>query len=301
MKSLFFILAVMLFTTACNQHIIPSNTPIVNKSIVNESGDTILAGHCAIDIMYKNPYKIWYDSNYENYKVDSNKAIMLQPLLSNKTIEIFMGSWCGDTRREVPRMLKILQVAQMDTNKIKLIFVDNSTATYKQSTENEEHNKNIHHVPTFIVYDTKEIGRIIETPLESFEKDLLTILLKTAYTPKYKAIEYWIKNVSNKNKIFNENTLQKNAILLKALCKHSGELNAYGYVLLAQKKYNQAINVLKLNVAIYPNNAGVYDSLGEAYLTIGDKQNAKINYDKVLQIIPDDTNAKKMLDKILSM
>lgn len=301
MKQLIFILAVMLFATACNQQIIPSNTPIVNKKIANENGDTILSGHCAIEMMHQNPYKIWYDTNYANYKVDTNRAIMLQPLLKHKTMEIFMGSWCGDTRREVPRMLKILQVAQMDTNNIKLIFVDNSTVTYKQSIEQEHTNKNIHHVPTFIVYDNKEIGRIVETPLESFEKDLITILSKTAYTPKYKAIEFWCKHISKKNKLLNDVELQKIAISVKPLCKHSGELNAYGYVVLAQKKYNEAMNIFKLNVAIYPENAGVYDSLGEAYLTIGDKQNAKANYEKVLQLNPTDMNAKKMLEKIASM
>jgi hypothetical protein len=41
-------------------------------------------------------------------------------------------------------------------------------------------------VPTYILYKgKKEIGRIIDAPKESFEKDLLKILTGKPYTPHF--------------------------------------------------------------------------------------------------------------------
>lgn len=297
MKKIFFI-AVVLFT-ACNQHITPSTTPIINTEIQNESKQNILAGHCSISSMQAGAYKEWFDKNYSSYSVDSSIIPQLKPLLQNKTIEIFLGSWCGDSKREVPRMLKLLEASSFDTANVNLIFVDNSTTTYKQSPQHEEKGKTIHHVPTFIVYENnKELNRIVESPIASLEKDLLSIVSHQAYEPNYKAINYWIKNVKSKNKKMTDDDLQSMVETIKPLCKHQGEFNAFGYIMLGQKKYKQALNIFKLNTFIYPEKAGVYDSLGEAYYTIGNKEEARKNYEKVLAINPKDENAKKMLEKI---
>ncbi len=49
-------------------------------------------------------------------------------------------------------------------------------------------------------------------------------------------------------------------------------LNNSGYKLLGEKKFNEAIEVFKLNVKLYPNSSNTYDSLGEAYAAAGDKK-----------------------------
>ena len=76
------------------------------------------------------------------------------------------------------------------------------------------------------------------------------------------------------------------------------DFNAYGYVLLAQKNYTEALNVFKLNTLLFPAIAGTYDSLGEAFMTIGNNEDAKKSYQKVLQLKPGDENAAKMLSKL---
>jgi len=67
-----------------------------------------------------------------------------------------------------------------------LVMVGNNDSLYKKSPQHEEAGKNIVRVPTIIV-DQKgvEIGRIIEFPVSSLEKDLLTILRKEKYQPNY--------------------------------------------------------------------------------------------------------------------
>jgi len=284
---------------ACNTHIAPSSTPIANAEIVNEKKQTILTGHCSISSMQWSNYKEWYDKSFSSYSIDSSIISQLQPLLQNKTIEIFLGSWCGDSKREVPRMLKLLQAASFDTSNIKVIFVDNALASYKQSPQHEEKGKSIHHVPTFIVYENnKELNRIVETPIVSLEKDLLAIVSSQPYEPNYKAISYWLHEVRGRNKKMEDSNLKNLVSTIKPLCKHQGEFNAFGYMLLAQKKYKEAINIFKLNTFVYPDKAGVYDSLGEAYYTIDNKEEARKNYEKVLAIDSNNENAKKMLQKL---
>lgn len=73
------------------------------------------------------------------------------------------------------------------------------------------------------------------------------------------------------------------------------ELNRVGYQLLQMKKVAEAIEIFKLNVEMYPKSANVFDSLGEAYMTSGDKESSIANYRKSLELDPNNTNAKSRL------
>jgi tetratricopeptide (TPR) repeat protein len=294
MKHIFMVAAVFVLAVACNRAILPAATPVINTEITNESGQTILAGRGSIAAMQLPNYKAWYDDSYNKYTVDTVTVKQLKPLLQNKRMEIFLGTWCGDSRREVPRMLKILQQVGMDTTKLALIFVDNSTDKYKQSPQREEKDKNIHHVPSFILYDEKkEIGRIVESPLLSLEKDMLAILRQQPYQPHYRAIEYWRKYIADRKENMTDEALQNQVAILKPLCRHYGEFNAYAYVLLAAKDHTEALNAFRLNTMIYPDNPHVFESLGEAYEKVGNKKGAIAAYEKVLMLNPIDENTKK--------
>jgi tetratricopeptide (TPR) repeat protein len=71
--------------------------------------------------------------------------------------------------------------------------------------------------------------------------------------------------------------------------------NGIGYRLLAAKKIPEAIEVFKFNVELFPKSYNVYDSLGEAYMQSGDKENAALNYKKSLELNPENNNAREML------
>jgi len=286
-------------TVSCHRAALPAATPILNAEIKNASGQLILAGHASPSAMQQPNYKAWFDNSYNSYNIDMPSVQQLKPLLKDKSVEIFLGSWCGDSKREVPRMLKILENAGVDTANVSLIFVDNSTAAYKQSPQHEEKDKNIHHVPTIILYDgKKEMGRIIESPLVSLEKDMLDILEHETYQPNYKAISYWRKNIKGHDKNMTDENLQNLVATLKPLCKHSGEFNAYGYMQLAAKNTIEALNVFKLNTMIYPDNAALFDSLGEAWATAGNKTAAISAYEKALSLKPADENVKKKIEAL---
>jgi len=74
-----------------------------------------------------------------------------------------------------------------------------------------------------------------------------------------------------------------------------GLVNYWGYELLFNGKLPQAVAIFKLNAAMYPESANVYDSLAEAEADSGDKAAAIANYRKSLEINPDNWNAKSHL------
>ncbi|HET6892432.1 MAG TPA: serine hydrolase, partial [Pyrinomonadaceae bacterium] len=75
-------------------------------------------------------------------------------------------------------------------------------------------------------------------------------------------------------------------------------LNNLGYVLMRQKKLLEAIAIFKLNVEFYPKAWNTYDSLGEAYMTNGNKELAIGNYKKSLELNPQNSNGREMLKKL---
>ncbi len=76
------------------------------------------------------------------------------------------------------------------------------------------------------------------------------------------------------------------------------EMNALGYSFLQKGKTKDAIELFKLNTIAYPNSSNTYDSLGEAYLADGQKELAIKNYEKSLELNPNNTNAQKVLKEL---
>jgi CubicO group peptidase (beta-lactamase class C family) len=75
-------------------------------------------------------------------------------------------------------------------------------------------------------------------------------------------------------------------------------LNQLGYNLMGDKKLNEAIKVFQFNVQEYPQGWNCYDSLGEAYMNAGQKELAIKNYEKSLELNPDNHNGEVMLKKL---
>ena len=75
------------------------------------------------------------------------------------------------------------------------------------------------------------------------------------------------------------------------------DFNRKGYQLIGEKKYQDAISVFKINVALYPNSDNVYDSLADAYLRNGDSLQAFNNYKKALELNTGNDRAKEYVNK----
>lgn len=111
------------------------------------------------------------------YQPDSATIEALKSVNGRYKVDIFLGTWCSDSEREVPHFFKIIQQANLQ-NKLSLQLY---AVNRKLKLENDLTDRlKIKRVPTFIFYQNdKEIGRIVETPNDLLEKDLLTILSKT--------------------------------------------------------------------------------------------------------------------------
>jgi CubicO group peptidase (beta-lactamase class C family) len=80
---------------------------------------------------------------------------------------------------------------------------------------------------------------------------------------------------------------------------NENRINGLGYNLLyEQKRKADAIEVFKLNVELYPQSSNTYDSLGEAYMESGNKEEAIRNYKRSLELNPGNTNAVERLKKL---
>ena len=75
-------------------------------------------------------------------------------------------------------------------------------------------------------------------------------------------------------------------------------LNTAGYNLINAKKLNDAIEVFRLNVKLFPNSWNPYDSLGEALALSGDKKGAIENYEKSVSLNPKNDNGIAALQKL---
>lgn len=77
-------------------------------------------------------------------------------------------------------------------------------------------------------------------------------------------------------------------------------LNWLGYhFLFWWDRPREALEVFKLNTRLFPDSANAFDSLGEAYLTLGDKENAILSYRKSLQLNPQNKNTETKLKQLL--
>ncbi|RKH20554.1 serine hydrolase [Corallococcus sp. CA047B] len=88
----------------------------------------------------------------------------------------------------------------------------------------------------------------------------------------------------------------KHAAGMKGL--ESGHLNQLGYRLLGDGKGSDAVRVFETNVKLFPTDANAYDSLGEAQLQQGRKEEAIASYKKSLALDAGNANAVKVLEKL---
>lgn len=147
-----------------------------NKLVTDEkSGKPMLIGLCDRTAFADSNFSWWFNSEYDNYTPDSTEVLKLSNVINDVKITVVLGTWCSDSRREVPRFLRILDKANYNFQNLTLICVDRN----KTAPDSLVEKLDIKLVPTFIcIKDDKEIGRIVETPKETLEKDLVQIVVQ---------------------------------------------------------------------------------------------------------------------------
>lgn len=113
-----------------------------------------------------------FKKNYDTYAVSDSMNVFLKQMEKSVHIEIFFGSWCGDSKRNLPPFLKIVD-ACADKISYRIYGLDRT----KKSTDGLTEKYAIKRVPTMVfLQNGREIGRFTEHPVQSIEADVIRIL-----------------------------------------------------------------------------------------------------------------------------
>jgi len=258
----------------------------------------ILYGNCTKDHLMLEPHAKWFSPGFDNYKPQAMALTALKKLHSESLeIKIFFGTWCGDSKREVPRFLKLMAALSFPQKNIQLIAVGNGDSLVKQSPQHEEKGLGIFRVPVFIIYKNGvEINRINEFPVFSLEKDLLNILNGQVYVPNYHTfgpVRQWLADGT----LTDENTSADGlAEQLRLLVRDEHELNNLGYLLLKQGQQREALKIFQVNHHLYPGSSNIVSSLGEGYYETGDIKKAVSTLEKALELNKNPQDVKGILE-----
>lgn len=258
----------------------------------------ILYGISTQDSLTVEPFGKWFNTNYDSYHPNAATiGTLKKQSVEAISIKVFFGTWCGDSKREVPRFLKLLSVISFPEKKVHLIGVGNGDSLVKQSPGHEEAGLGIFRVPTFIIYKNGvEINRINEFPVFSLEKDFLAILTNQPYTSNYHSfatITRWLADGTFTDENIAAGSLAKQ---LRLLVSDENELNSLAYLLLKQEKKKEALKIFQVNANIYPESSNVISSLGEGYYENGDNKKAVAILERALALNKNPEEVKGILE-----
>tara|TARA_B100000768_G_scaffold64734_1_gene62377 strand:- start:2448 stop:2963 length:516 start_codon:yes stop_codon:yes gene_type:complete len=149
----------------------------------NEDINGNLIGYIGKSDFLKGKHKDWFLKNYEDYHPNQKIVQKIKKNIKNVSVKAFIGSWCHDSKRELPRFYKIMELTAFDfTNNFQMIGI----TIGKKTPDNLQKGYAVKHTPTFIFYrDGKEVGRFVEHSRKTIEKDLLRILRGNNYKHPY--------------------------------------------------------------------------------------------------------------------
>jgi hypothetical protein len=269
----------------------------------NTQGDTHICGEFPLDYLERDSnYKIWFNSYYNKLKLPK-KRLKLKSKLKKTTVDIYLGTWCGDSKKWVPQFIRLWDELGLKRSQLRLIGLYNDQERYKTAPNGEEQGKQIHRVPTFIFKSYNvEYARIVESPKTDLVTDVAQIAFGFPSKPNYEAANYLFKLLDTKSIEEIQENINEYYKILSNKVNHSKELNTLGYVLLRNNRIKEALVCFELNTNLFKFNPNVYDSYGEALAINGEHLKALKMYEQVLMIDPKDKTArtqKKHLEALI--
>lgn len=141
--------------------------------LTSQQGPKIVTGRFSPSLLVSDSSFQWFSQNFASYTPDSVSIAFLSKAAKNIHFIVVGGTWCGDTKRELPRFFKTVSLAHIPDANIELYGVDRS----KKSKDGITEKYDIVLVPTFILLsEGKEIGRIVEYAKKGIEFDLVDLL-----------------------------------------------------------------------------------------------------------------------------
>ena len=115
-----------------------------------------------------------FRSAYDQYQPNAAEIAAIKSL-SGKSLIVLFGTWCHDSEREVPRLLKLLDLSGVELDSLSLHGVNYN----KQEPNNLHQQYDLRYSPTIILLQGEaELGRIVEKPITSLGEDLADFVAK---------------------------------------------------------------------------------------------------------------------------
>lgn len=169
--------SILLFSISCS-----SSKVLTSNKKEDMDKDMILGSFDRKNLIESDTHSGWFKKNYSLETMDSAVIEKIKTVKWNTDeVLIFLGTWCIDSRYGVPALLQILDTVGIKN--IKFVGLDRDKSSDGEDIETKY---NIKHVPTIIFFkDGKERNRIIESPIDTWENDILRILVNNDYLPNY--------------------------------------------------------------------------------------------------------------------
>ena len=114
-----------------------------------------------------------FEQEYTRFQLQKSDQALVNSWPESISVTAFFGTWCHDSEREVPRLLKALN-NKVNVNLIGLDYT-------KSEHLGRAVKAGISFTPTFIIYNNgTEIGRIVERPKVSLVEDISAFIKKEA-------------------------------------------------------------------------------------------------------------------------
>jgi thiol-disulfide isomerase/thioredoxin len=160
--------AVLVLTALAGAADPPAAPPVAKPAAAEE---TVLVGPTTREKVEQAPEWVRAEVEAKPEDVAAQALALVEP---GAEVTVFLGTWCGDSRREVPRFWKALDATGGGAPfQIRYVGVDHDKK--EPAALLQEHG--VHYLPTFIVSrGGHEVGRIVETSPHGVEQDLLALL-----------------------------------------------------------------------------------------------------------------------------
>ncbi|MCP3977878.1 MAG: thioredoxin family protein [bacterium] len=258
----------------------------------------MLLGACTEAQLNEEPFSEWYREEYEGYEPNADVVAQLRRA-DRRGVELtlFFGTWCGDSRHEVPRMVKLLRQAGFSDDDVELIAVDRGEGVHKQSPGGEERGVEIYRVPTLVIRrGGREASRIVEFPVLSLERDLLAILDGEPYEPNYLSyplIRRWL----DEGLLVDENVSARGlAGQARHLIASEGELAAAANVLIERGDVTEGVTLARVNCALHRESARCAARLAEALLRAENHEAAAEAAQRALRLNTDGERVEELVE-----
>ena len=286
----------MLASTGAAQ--VPNPSP---SAAASERSDKrpILVGSLTRANLKTAPFAEWFESQYAKYEPNPADIDKLREPIKGLAIEAYFGTWCGDSRRQIPRLMKVLDAAGFDEKRLAMVGLSDRSMEFKQAPGRPERKRLVHRTPTVVLLrDGVEIGRIVETPATTLEADLLAMIEGRGPEPKYGA-EAFVHRLFSA--LSGNEALKALSAAEAEITKLStpGSLGHYAeYDLLKNGRAADAKALLDLHLKIDPKSVSGHLLMSEALETLGRKDEALVAVERALALEPANASALKVAARL---